>query len=97
MVPESPLIESSIFDTERHNSIMSSPTLGFGRWGESSGQITAPGAWPVTRSYEFSHEKPRSTPGVTGLSNLGNTCFMNSALQCLSNTKPLTKYFLGIF
>ena len=34
------------------------------------------------------------TPGATGLSNLGNTCFMNSALQCVSNAQPLTKYFL---
>ena len=40
-----------------------------------------------------SHYKPI----LIGLNNIGATCYMNSTLQCLSNTEELTDYFLKDF
>jgi hypothetical protein len=33
--------------------------------------------------------------GLVGMDNLGNTCYMNSSLQALLHTEPLTEYFLS--
>ena len=40
---------------------------------------------------------PFTSPSFTGIANLGNTCFMSSVLQCLSNTVEVRDYFLGGF
>ena len=36
-------------------------------------------------------------PILIGLNNIGATCYMNATLQCLSNTKKLTEFFLNIY
>ncbi|XP_041733827.2 ubiquitin carboxyl-terminal hydrolase 32 isoform X2 [Coregonus clupeaformis] len=57
-------------------------------------------SWPeemsfIANSSKMDQHKVPTEKGATGLSNLGNTCFMNSSIQCVSNTTPLTDYFIS--
>ncbi|KAL6988146.1 ubiquitinyl hydrolase 1 [Sarracenia purpurea var. burkii] len=53
----------------------------------------------VTSNFRFSQASPFGSRvcnlGLAGLYNLGNTCFMNSSIQCLVHTPKLVDYFLG--
>ncbi|KAK8745323.1 hypothetical protein OTU49_000128, partial [Cherax quadricarinatus] len=58
-------------------------------WPEEMSQIAS------TRLMRTQSSQGVKEKGVTGLNNLGNTCFLNAALQCCSNTHPLTTYFIN--
>jgi ubiquitin C-terminal hydrolase len=37
----------------------------------------------------------KKKPGHAGLYNIGNTCYMNSSLQCLAHTVPFIIHYLS--
>eukprot|EP00804_Cyclotella_cryptica_P017569 CCRYP_006736-RA/>CCRYP_006736-RA protein AED:0.04 eAED:0.04 QI:83/1/0.66/1/1/1/3/0/555 len=55
----------------------------------------SPGGESTLDSRLFKSLEIPMTSGTVGLVNLGNTCFMNSAIQCIAHTPSLAEYFLS--
>ena len=65
------------------------------------------GAEPLCQSLDALYSTPASVPlkrtppppdagrGIVGLENLGNTCYLNAALQALMAVEPLSSHFVG--
>ncbi|XP_023659927.1 ubiquitin carboxyl-terminal hydrolase 4 [Paramormyrops kingsleyae] len=84
---------STVTNGDSSSSSSSSSSTGFSLNNSTSAGNRLGGYNSYSSSYNY--REVQSQPGLCGLSNLGNTCFMNSALQCLSNAPPLTEYFLN--
>ncbi|KAJ3920053.1 ubiquitin carboxyl-terminal hydrolase 4 [Lentinula edodes] len=58
------------------------------------------GAGSTTLSYPSAEWPPRywadSPIGTSGLKNMGNTCYMNAPIQCLSATVPFARFFTEV-
>ncbi|CAD7963120.1 unnamed protein product [Amoebophrya sp. A120] len=90
------------FGINNNNTSSSSSSTygGFHNWNNTTTGNNNSSFWNAQREDQATQgeKKPGQPVGAVGLANLGNTCYMNSSLQCLAALPLLRDYFVqGLF